>query len=279
MIDPEMKKMGYLQNLHTHSTFDHGIDTPEEMIGEAIRKGFDSVGFSGHSYLLCAAEFTMSEAGTEKYKKEILRLKKEYAKRIKIYLGLELDMLSDTPVGGYDYLIGSMHYIKMGEDLVGVDRDAEYCQKAIREYFGGNGLEFAKEYFRQITLLPQRADIDILAHFDLIAKHVDRVNVFDCHGREYLSAAVEALEALRKDISFFEINTGGMARGFRKTPYPMPDILKEMRRLGFGAVITSDCHDARLLDFGFDEAAALLKAAGFKEKYVLTAAGFQPTAL
>ena len=53
------------QNLHTHSTYCDGNDRPEEMILTAIDKGFDSVGFSGHSYMYFAEDHSMSVAGTE----------------------------------------------------------------------------------------------------------------------------------------------------------------------------------------------------------------------
>lgn len=42
------------QNLHTHTCFCDGKDTPEEMIQEALKRGFDSLGFSMHSYLSCS---------------------------------------------------------------------------------------------------------------------------------------------------------------------------------------------------------------------------------
>ena len=43
--------MKYLQNLHQHSTFCDGKDTPEEVVLSAIEQGFDSIGFSSHSYM------------------------------------------------------------------------------------------------------------------------------------------------------------------------------------------------------------------------------------
>ena len=56
-------------------------------------------------------------------------------------------------------------------------------------------------------------------------------------------------------------------------------IIKELKRLGFGAVITSDCHDKTKLDYKFNEAAELLKSCGFKEKYILTDQGFAAVSL
>ena len=39
-----------LSNLHTHSTFCDGRNTPEQVVTAAIEQGFDSVGFSSHGY-------------------------------------------------------------------------------------------------------------------------------------------------------------------------------------------------------------------------------------
>ena len=36
-------------NLHTHTCFCDGKNTPEEMVISAIEKGMDVLGFSGHS--------------------------------------------------------------------------------------------------------------------------------------------------------------------------------------------------------------------------------------
>ena len=41
----------YKQNLHIHTTYAGGKDTPEEMVCEAIARGVDSIGFSEHSYI------------------------------------------------------------------------------------------------------------------------------------------------------------------------------------------------------------------------------------
>jgi len=118
-----------------------------------------------------------------------------------------------------------------------------------------------------------------VGHFDLIAKHSDSIKFFDEASKEYKSAAVEAAEALSGKIPFFEVNTGAIARGYRKNPYPSMFLLKELKRLGFGAVISSDCHDKRMLDCAFDDASELLKAAGFNERYILTEQGFKAIAL
>ncbi len=268
--------MAYLQNLHTHTNFDHGINSPEEIVKKAIEKGFDSIGFSGHAYTFYSDKsYFMSPGKTKEYKKEVGRLKEAYKDKIKIFLGLEFDMYSDTEQDGYDYMIGSCHYIKIGNEYIGIDRDEAHYKNIIEKYFDGDGMKLAKEYFRQTAMLPQFANINILAHFDLITKNIDRASFFDYNSKEYMNSAIEALEILSKDIPVFEVNTGGIVRGYRKTPYPMLNIIKEMKRLGFGAVITSDCHDANFLDAYFGDAKELLKSAGYTEQMILTDNGFK----
>ena len=77
--------MGYKQCLHTHSIYCDGKDTLEDMVLSAIEKGFDSIGFSGHSYMDIYAEFSMSEETAAKYREEIAALKVKYADKIKIF--------------------------------------------------------------------------------------------------------------------------------------------------------------------------------------------------
>lgn len=268
--------MKHLQNLHTHTTYADGRDTPEEMIKYALSKGFDSIGFSEHSYMFYSESHSMNLQETELYKKEIAELKQKYADKIKIYLGLEFDMYSKIDLSGYDYLIGSFHYFKFGDNYVGFDRSAEVCKAIIVEHFGGDGLKFAKEYYRQLSTLPNYGNFDIIGHFDLITKNLEIAPLFDQNSKEYLSAALECLDSLKGEIPLFEVNTGAIARGYRTTPYPSLTLLKEMKNMGFGAVISSDCHDGAFLDCNFKEAEQLLSSCGFKEHYVLTDSGFKP---
>lgn len=110
--------MKYLQNLHTHTTYCDGKNTPKEMINKALERGFQSIGFSGHSYMYYSPKWGMSLEGTELYKKDIKKLRKIYENKIDIFLGLEVDMFSAVDLSGYDYLIGSTHYLPLGDEKV-----------------------------------------------------------------------------------------------------------------------------------------------------------------
>lgn len=274
-----MKK--YLQNLHTHTIYCDGKDTAEQMIQTAIEKGFDSVGFSGHSYMHFSPHISMSIEGTEEYRHEIECLKEKYADKIDIFCGLEFEMYSThVDLSKYEYLIGSCHYFDFGNDrIVGYDRSADMVKDVIDDCFGGDGMKYAKAYYENLARLPEYGDFQIIGHFDLIAKHAETHNFFDMESDEYKEYAVRAMDALQGKIPYFEVNTGAMARGYRTSPYPTPFIMKELKKRGFKPLISSDCHDRNMLDCGFDMARRMLRECGYTEQYALTKNGFEAVSL
>ena len=265
----------YNQNLHMHGVLCDGKDEYEATVLRAMALGFDGIGFSGHSWMPYSPRGGMSVENTEKYKLEIARLKEKYRGQIDVYCGIELDMFSPVDVSGFDYVIGSVHYFDMDGGYVGFDRNAETVGKVIDEHFGGGGMRYAKAYYETLCRLPDVAPIDVVGHFDLITKHAETHDFFDTQSPEYRKWAVEALEVLVKRVGVFEINTGAIARGYRTTPYPDPYLLGEIHRLGGQVIISSDCHDNRYLDCGFDDALALARSCGFREVLKLTPKGFE----
>ena len=267
--------MGYKQCLHTHSTFCDGKHTPEEMVLSAIEKGFDSIGFSGHSYIEELAEFSMDAERTKLYKAEIARLQQVYSDRIRIFCGMEKDNYTKASTAGFDYLLGAVHTVRHGESLMFMDWCPEKAQDSIDRFFGGDGVAYAKAYYAALEELPDYGKFDILAHFDLVTKFCEQVpGMIDTENPEYRAAAIHAVQALAGKVKFFEVNTGAMARGYRSAPYPAPFILEELKRQNFCPVITSDCHDKNFLDFAYEDAKCALKKAGFTEHYVLKDEGF-----
>ena len=271
--------MNTLQNLHQHSTFCDGKDTPEEVVLEAIQKGFGSIGFSSHSYVPYAVRYCMPQNKEAEYKNTILALKEKYANQIDVFLGLEYDLARPDLPEGYDYLIGSIHGLRLDGVDYEFDGPVAHYEAMIRDHFGGNGLAYAKEYFRQVAWLPDFAPVDIIGHFDMCTKYLETHHFFDTDCKEYRNAALEAVEALVGRVKFFEINTGSIARGLRSIPYPQDFIIKELKEKGFGVVLSSDCHQKEMMDCHFAEATALLKSCGYKEKYILTKDGFIPVPL
>ncbi|MEE0896963.1 MAG: PHP domain-containing protein, partial [Acutalibacteraceae bacterium] len=112
--------MNHLQNLHIHTTYADGRDSPEEIVLKAIEKRFDSIGFSEHTYMeFSDYPYQMTVADMPKYKNEILSLKEKYKNQIEIFCGLEYDLFSEVPVKDFDYLIGSVHYLDFNGKKLG----------------------------------------------------------------------------------------------------------------------------------------------------------------
>ena len=81
------------------------------------------------------------------------------------------------------------------------------------------------------------------------------------------------LQALKAQ-SIFEVNTGAMARYGKKSPYPEKFILEELLNLKKQVIISSDCHDKRYLNIGFDKVEQLLKEVGFKNTVIFNGKTF-----
>ncbi len=267
------------QNLHTHSTFCDGKHTPRQIADWAIQLGFDSLGYSLHSYMHFNPRAAAKPNVTADYIAEINRLKTEYEGKLKIFLGLEFDMFSLVDFAPFDYVIGSMHYFHINGEYVGFDRSQEQVQQVIDDHFGGDGMKYAQLYYEKLSDLPKYGKFDILGHFDLICKHSDNARFFDEADPRYLRWATEAAHALRDHIPYFEVNTGAIARGYRKTPYPAIPLTKMLREQGFEPIISSDCHNAPQLDCEFAQAEEHLRACGFTHRHVLTDNGFVPVKL
>ena len=267
------------QNLHIHTNYVDGMDAPEEIIIEAIAKNFDSIGFSEHSYLKYSSfPHQLTAEKMNDYQNEIKLLKAKYSNSIDIFCGLEFDFYSDVSVE-FDYLIGSVHYLNCGGDIVTFDKGSNETLDFIRTYFNGNALKFAEKYYETVALLPQKNSFDILGHFDLITKNNEKNNFIDINSGEYLNLGFEAIHSLKGKIPLFEVNTGAISRGYRKSPYPQMEFLKEFNRCGFGIVITSDCHNKKFIDCFYNEAEEMISAAGFKSKWILTGNGFKEVEL
>lgn len=268
------------QNLHIHSTYADGKDRPEAMIEMAIQRGFDSIGFSEHSYMeFSDYPYQMTVAAMEDYKREIHALQAKYAEQIDIFCGLEYEMYSTVPTEGMDYIIGSVHYLDVNGQIVGFDRGLPETLAYIDKHFNGDGMAFSRKYFETISRLPEKGKFDIIGHFDLQTKNNEKAGFVDTHTQEYLQLGYDAIHNLKGQIPLFEVNTGAISRGYRTNPYPQIEFLREFCRCGFGAVITSDCHDRNFIDCYFEEAEALLKAAGFCSKWILTKEGFKEVGL
>lgn len=240
-------------NFHTHTILCDGKDRPEELVLEALRLGCPAIGFSGHSYAPYDEAYCMSPAQTETYKAEISRLRKEYAGRIRIYMGIEQDLYSPSSTAGYDYVVGSVHYLYKDGMYLPVDASRSAQEQAVQAYYGGDWYAFVEDYFAAVSQVYERTRCQVVGHFDLVTKFNEGDALFSADHPRYRRAALRALDALAAAPVVFEINTGAISRGYRTEPYPAGWIVEELRRRGVKRILSSDCHAKENLLFAFEE--------------------------
>lgn len=252
-------------NLHTHTLYCDGKNTPEEIIQKAVELKFDYIGFSGHSYTEFDTVWCMSPANTERYYNEIMYLKNKYHGIIDVYCGIERDIYASHDAHKYDFAINSVHYVHVGGKYFGIDNTPEEANMLIQKYFGGNPYDFVDCYYESVSKISG----GIIGHFDLLAKFRDISQLFSESDARYIKASEEACSALLSRGCIFEVNTGAIARGYRKTPYPSEKILSFIKKNGGRIILTSDCHDKEKLSCRFDETEAELERIGFSNCFEL----------
>ncbi len=241
-------------NYHTHTNFCDGKNTPEDVVKEAIERGFDIIGFSAHAYTPTDSLWCLKKEREEEYAKEIMRLKEAYKDKIKIMAGLELDYYSEVDTSWCDFTIGSVHYVYKNGKYYGIDSSPELFQKIIDEAFGGDVYAFVEEYYRLVGDVYNKTKCDIIGHFDLITKFNENGEFFDTENPRYKEAVRSALAKLLPENIPFEVNTGAISRGYRTEPYPAKDILELIAKENGSVIINSDSHQKETIDFYFDEA-------------------------
>lgn len=239
-------------DLHTHTVYCDGKNTPEEMVRAALDAGLECIGFSGHGYAPYDTDACMTREGEAAYRAEIAALREKYAGRIRILLGIERDYWSEEEPWPYDYVIGSVHYVKKDGAMLCVDNTPEVSQAGVDGYFGGDWYAFAEAYFATVADVVNRTRCQIIGHFDLIAKFNEKEPRFDPDHPRYVAAWRAALDRLLPSGVPFEINTGAISRLWRTEPYPDAAMRRYIMERGGRFVLSSDSHSDKTLCFGFE---------------------------
>ncbi|MGI6264263.1 MAG: histidinol-phosphatase [Acutalibacteraceae bacterium] len=247
---------------HLHTAFSDGANTPEEMVKAALQKGMRRIGFSDHAHTPFDESYCMKPSDTDRYKQTIAQLRKEYRGRIEVLCGIEQDLYSDTPTDGYDFVIGSVHYLRVDGEYLPVDESPAILADGVRRRFDGDWYALCEAYYDAVGQVVEKTGAAVIGHFDLITKFNEGGRLFDeCHPR-YAAAYRRALERLLPGGAVFEINTGAISRGWRTAAYPAPEILREIALGGGKVIMSSDAHSAAAVGFGFETAAALASSCG-----------------
>ncbi len=241
-------------DLHTHTHYSHGKDTPADMWASAQQKGITLLGFSEHSPR--PQNYTYSNEYREKltkffpqYVAEVQELKEKFPGQV--LLGIEMDWFEkDIPFTkealashDFDYVIGSVHFLEtwgyddLSSDWVSLKKN--HCHE---------------HYVRYFTTMRKMVDSGLFN----IAAHLDLIKIFSIDTfrewivqKESLLLVAEVLQAMMLNGMALEISSAGL-RKMCKEIYPCPQIMALAKDLYVPITFASDAHNVNDVAADFD---------------------------
>lgn len=279
----------FKHNFHTHTHYCDGSSPPEDYVIEAIKAGLESIGFSGHAPVPFENHFAIPDNDSLKaYAGEIEELKVKYDGQIKVFLALEADYIPGITFDfkqfvedlSLDYIIGSIHLIKNEKnDLWFIDGpDRNVWLHGLAEFFNGNTREAVIAYYRQINMMIQTQQPDVIGHLDKIKMH-NHDEYFREEEPWYSELVMETLEIIRDNGCIVEVNTRGLYKKRSGSLFPGPAILKEMNKMNIPVTISTDAHKPGEVSLLLDETAKDLVETGYREACVYTGKGWESISL
>ncbi len=256
---------GVRADFHMHTHFSGDSDaTVRSMLDAALERGMEAVCITDHMDEDYPED---SETGVnpflfdlDQYFQDLRRVKKEYADRLDLRIGVELGLqphLGDryrrmTEKYPFDFVIGSLHLIHGMDPYDGVIFEGRSDREVYREAF-------------QATLenLDQVKDFDVLGHLDYVVRY-GRNQALEYSYQAFSDEIDEILKKLINMGKGIEMNMGGFKYGLGFCN-PHPDVIRRYRELG-GEIITvgADAHKPEHVAFDFEKAGDILRNCGFR---------------
>ncbi|TCI80247.1 histidinol-phosphatase HisJ [Exiguobacterium sp. SH0S1] len=257
----------YTHDGHVHTPFcPHGsTDSLNAYVEQALAQGVRTLTFTEHAPLPARfidptpdQDSAMALDLLPRYIEEVGQLKRDYAERLEIRIGLEIDYLPGyvdetlallEPYRSYlDETILSQHFLQVEGELLPVDFSPETFDALVSRI--GSFEEVLHRYYEALETGLQfpweRLNVARIGHIDLPIKYQtnyswDRANVKDAESRLLRTIASRGFG--------LDFNTAGLRKAACGQPYAMA-VAAEATRLGIPLVLGSDAHIAA--DVGAD---------------------------
>jgi histidinol-phosphatase (PHP family) len=248
-----------ISDLHVHTTFCDGKNTPEEMTLSAIEKGVDRLGIVCHAQLPFRADWAIKKNLIKPFQDEVYRVKEKYKDKIEVLCGTELDYFTDIDLDGFEFTIGSVHYFYKDGVYASVDHNEEIFIDSVKRLFNGDYYSACENYYEILSGYATKFNPDFIGHFDLVRKFNKGYKLFDENHPRYIKAMEKALDKLIPLNIPFEINTGAISRGYQDNPYPSSTAIKMIKERGGKLILNSDSHAYDTVAYQFDKWEHLLE--------------------
>ncbi|MCC6152754.1 MAG: histidinol-phosphatase [Candidatus Hydrogenedentes bacterium] len=270
---------------HSGEYCDHAVGTLRDVIEAAIAKGFKTYGISEHvprhgeRYLYANERergWTLEKikADFEAYGKAIFSLAEEYADRITILRGYEIEvvphdryaeiMLDYRRRFRFDYMVGSVHYMHD----ISIDSSVEEFEQVLK--ITGSLEALAVEYYEAVSKMIEALRPEVVGHLDLVRKNGHLFGALDTPAIR--KAGERTLEVARAHDCILDLNTAGWRKGL-DSPYPAPWLLQRAMELDVPVCFGDDSHGPELVGAGIAEAREYLSQNGVTSVTVLNRDG------
>jgi histidinol-phosphatase (PHP family) len=267
---------------HSSEYCDHATSTLQEVLDAAVAGGFHTYGITEHAprqeaRFLYPEEIAMGwDVATlarkfEDYAAATRAFVAEYADRMTVLRGFEAEvvpagryaevMLDYRKQFGFDYLVGSVHYV---DDRLFDGRAAQFHE--IVDSLGGFE-PFVVQYYRDVADMVEALQPEVVAHLDLYRKFGRDLGPTDTPAMQ--RSAASALEALKRHDCILDINVAAYRKGL-DTPYPEPWLVRMARDMGIGMCFGDDSHCAADVGAHLAEGREYLLAHDIRRLTVLT---------
>lgn len=260
---PRLNRRNPICDYHMHTPLcGHASGQPKEYADHALKMGIKEIGFSDHAPFVVRElpGITMKMDELPLYHKMIEDVRARFKGRLEVRIGIEADFVPGyekltkaiLDAYPYDYVIGSVHFIKDW----GFDNPEE------REKWSAHDVNAVyRDYFELLRASAESKLYDIIAHPDLVKKFGNRPTAD-------ITGDIEQTAKVFKETGVaIEINTSGRRKPVGEM-YPALKDLTIYRQAGVPLTFGSDAHKPEEVACDFNMAVDLAKKAGYK-RYVM----------
>jgi histidinol-phosphatase (PHP family) len=275
-----------------HSFHGDGEGHVLEIAKAAADKEFATFGFTEHfdrppsnQFLLPGEEDFLVGRGawTAPYVEAVQTAQRELASILPIRLGTEIEYIPESESWTrravsqwpFEYLVGSVHHVRFGDQDICIDSNRGRVDEAIRRARSAERLQ--RDYYQHVLELLEWKLVQIVGHLDLIKIYLtpdERETT-----PKVRSKIAEVLDAIKANGVAIDVNAAGLRKPSGEI-YPAPWILEEAARREIPVTLGDDSHSPKQVGWGLDNAVAAIARAGYDSIHIVSADGqLEPSAL
>ncbi|KAI9010465.1 Polymerase/histidinol phosphatase-like protein [Phycomyces nitens] len=278
--------MPFSYHSHSGQFCHHGYGMLEDVVKQAIRKGFKVYGLSEHmprfdsNHLYpeeIEANCTTSTLSTTyaAFLVEARRLQEVYKDQIELLIGAEIEFIDPSYADHVrdlqeehkiDYVVGSLHHTH----TIPIDFSNELYQHALEQIGNGSLEGLFQAYFDEQYQMLSSVKPKVVGHFDLIRIYADQSKAFAALNQPNIwKSVVRNVDYVVSYGGLFEINSRAWKKGLLDA-YPQREIIKLIQSKGGKFTLSDDCHGPNDVGMFYDKLHQYLQDTGIETIHYLT---------